>query len=196
MKREAVFAAVAALTFAVFAQESTLPDSDLNLDTPEEKVSTQDTQKREFAEWPAFFAIYEFPSTPDVVGLRVTVPYSTKQESVTGIDLGLWGRSQYFEGIQLNIARNDVKDRGAGFQIGLYNSIGQADSFALQAGLWNEVGFISGIQAGLVNLAGDMSGIQVGLINRCEDMYGFQVGLVNIIRAAEVQFFPIVNVGF
>ena len=128
--------------------------------------------------------------------MRITIPYSTKQESVTGIDLGFWGRSQYFEGIQLNLIRNDVKDRGAGIQVGLYNSITQADALAIQVGLWNEAGYISGIQAGLVNVASDVSGIQAGVINRCEEMYGFQVGLVNIIRSAQFQFMPILNVGF
>ena len=33
-------------------------------------------------------------------------------------------------------------------------------------------------------------------MNRSETMYGFQLGLVNIIRDAEFQFMPILNVGF
>ena len=196
MNKLAIFAMSAVLSAAIFAQEASLPDSDVNLDTPEEKTVANDTQNRQFADWPAFFAIYEYPETPDLVGLRITIPYSTKQESVTGIDLGFWSRSQYFEGIQLNLIRNDVKDRGAGIQVGLYNSITQADALAIQVGLWNEAGYISGIQAGLVNVASDVSGIQAGVINRCEEMYGFQVGLVNIIRSAQFQFMPILNVGF
>jgi hypothetical protein len=36
----------------------------------------------------------------------------------------------------------------------------------------------------------------VGIINRSETMHGYQFGLVNIIRAAELQFCPIVNIGF
>lgn len=196
MKKPMLFAAFAALTATVFAQEATLPDSDVNLDNPEDAVVETAPAPKQYAQWPAFFAIAEYPSTPDLVGIRITIPYSTKQENVTGIDLGLWGRAQYFEGLQLNLLRNDVKDRAAAFQAGLYNSAGMADMFAIQFGLWNEAGTLNGVQAGLVNLAGDIAGVQVGLINRCEEMYGFQLGLINIIRDAELQFFPIANVGF
>ena len=196
MKTSLMFAAFAALTVTVYAQESALPDSDVNLDNPEDAVIETTAAPKQYAQWPAFFAIGEYPSTPDLVGLRITIPYSTKQENVTGLDLGLWGRSQYFEGVQVNVLRNDVKDRAAACQVGFYNSIGMADLLGIQVGLWNESGCISGVQAGLVNLAGEMSGVQVGLINRTEEMYGFQVGLINIIRDAELQFCPIVNVGF
>ena len=53
-----------------------------------------------------------------------------------------------------------------------------------------------GVQFGLINVSGDSQGLQIGLINRSETMYGFQLGLVNIIRDAEFQFMPILNVGF
>ena len=196
MKKPAMFAALFALTATAFAQEATLPDSDVNLDNPEEAVAETSAAPKQYAQWPAFFAIGEYPSTPDLVGIRITIPYATKQENVTGIDLGLWGRAQYFEGLQLNLLRNDVKDRAAAFQVGLYNSAGIADLFAFQFGLWNEAGSFRGVQGGLVNLSGNMSGVQVGLINRCEEMYGIQVGLINIIRDAELQFMPIANIGF
>ena len=66
----------------------------------------------------------------------------------------------------------------------------------VQVGLWNEARSIGGVQAGLVNVVGDARGLQIGLINRAETMYGYQVGVVNVIRDAEFQFLPIVNVGF
>ena len=53
-----------------------------------------------------------------------------------------------------------------------------------------------GVQVGIINVSGETEGFQVGLINRSETMHGYQVGLVNIIRDAELQFFPIVNIGF
>ena len=53
-----------------------------------------------------------------------------------------------------------------------------------------------GVQLGLVNLGGEMQGFQFGLINRCETMHGYQVGLINVIRDAELQFCPVVNIGF
>ena len=52
------------------------------------------------------------------------------------------------------------------------------------------------MQAGLINVAGDAEGFQVGLINRAESLHGYQLGLVNVIRSAEFQFFPIINIGF
>ena len=94
------------------------------------------------------------------------------------------------------LSAGDVKDDLSGFQVGLYNSAGGCDMLGLQAGLWNETGHIRGVQVGLVNTAGEARGLQVGLINRCETMFGYQIGLVNVIRDAELQFCPIVNIGF
>ena len=148
------------------------------------------------ATWPAFIGVWEFPDTPDLVGFRLTIPWSSRQENVTGVDFGFWGRSEYFEGFQLNVLRNDVKDSCSGVQAGIYNSVGRGDLFGVQVGLWNESLSQRGIQFGLVNVSGDSQGLQIGLINRSETMYGFQLGLVNIIRDAEFQFMPVVNVGF
>jgi hypothetical protein len=146
--------------------------------------------------WPAFFAIAEWPQTPDIVGIRLTIPFSTRQESVTGIDLGLWGRSKDFEGFQVNVIRNDVKDTFGGFQVGLYNSVNRGDLFSIQAGLWNEAQSFRGLQIGLVNTSGDAQGFQIGIINRTETMYGFQLGLINVIRDAELPMMPFINIGF
>ena len=84
----------------------------------------------------------------------------------------------------------------AGIQLGIYNSVSRGDLFGVQVGIWNESLSHRGVQLGLVNVSGDSQGFQVGLINRSETMYGFQVGLINIIRDAEIQFCPFVNVGF
>ena len=129
----------------------------------------------------------------DVVGLRLNFP-SGQCDQVTGIDLGIIGRCQYFNGLQLNLVRNDVKDALAGVQSGLYNSAG--DAFGMQGGLWNETGTLTGFQVGLVNLADYANGFQIGLINRVEQMHGYQLGLINIIRGGDVPFCPILNVGF
>ena len=155
-----------------------------------------DAPRKNVALWPAFIAIWDFPETPDLVGLRITIPYSTKQENVTGIDVGFWGRSEYFEGIQANVFRCDVKDSFAGIQVGCYNSAARGDLFGIQVGLWNEALSYRGVQFGVINVSGDSQGVQIGLINRSETMYGFQLGAINIIRDAEFQFLPILNVGF
>ena len=110
-----------------------------------------DAPRKNVALWPAFIAIWDFPETPDLVGHRITVPCSTKQENVTGLDVGFWGRSEYFEGIQLNVLRNDVRDSCAGIQVGCYNSVARGDLFGIQVGLWNESMSHRGIQVGAVN---------------------------------------------
>jgi len=146
--------------------------------------------------WPAFFAVGEWPAAPEVIGMRITIPFSTKQETVTGFDLGLWGQCRDFEGLQVSVLRNEVKDTLAGFQVGLYNSANRADLFCIQVGLFNETQSFRGCQVGLVNKSGDGQGFQVGLINCTETLYGYQVGLINVIRDAEIPFLPIVNIGF
>ena len=187
MKKLFSLALVTAMAVPLFAQETVVND---------EVKPQREERKRESNVWPAFLAVCEFPANPDVLGLRLTIPFSTKQESVTGVDLGLWGRSLYFEGIQINLLRNDVKDDMSGFQFGLYNSIGNGQLLGLQVGLFNEANLMRGVQAGLVNLSGQTEGFQIGLINRAETMHGYQIGLINVIRDAELEFFPVINIGW
>ncbi len=144
--------------------------------------------------WPVWFAFNDVEDV-DVVGLRLTLP-SGQCEQVSGMDLGLIGRSQYYNGIQINLLRNDVKDELSGWQIGLYNTAGRCDVCGLQTGLWNESQTVFGFQVGLVNLADYAKGFQVGLINRSETLYGYQLGLINIIRGSELPFCPLLNIGF
>jgi hypothetical protein len=195
MKKLLTFVALAALAVHAYAEEEEAVEEESLTLAPVEV----ETPRKTAGIWPAFFVVGEIPSAdiaPDVVGLRLTIPYSSSQECVTGLDVAFWGRALMYEGLMLNVLRNDAKDRLAGFQIGLYNSAGAADSLAIQVGLWNEAGSLLGLQAGLVNLAGDAVGIQAGLINRCEQLYGFQVGLINLIRCGELTFMPLVNIGF
>lgn len=188
MKKLLAFVLVASMITSGLAEEATAADG--------AKRASRDEAKRESSVWPAFLAVGEFPAVTDVVGLRLTIPYSTKQENVTGIDLGLWGHSLYFEGVQINLLRNDVKDDAAGFQVGIYNSVGGGDLLGIQVGLWNEANSMTGFQVGIINVTGETEGFQVGLINRSETMHGYQVGLINVIRDAEVQFMPLLNIGF
>ena len=155
------------------------------------KASAASADKAPWPVWLAFNSVEDV----DVTGLRMTLPYG-KCESVSGIDLGIYGTSSYFEGIQLNILRNEAKDVLSGFQGGVYNTAGRADLLGVQIGLFNEARQIRGVQLGLLNLAEKIEGVQVGLINRAETAYGFQVGGVNVIRDSEIVFFPILNIGF
>jgi hypothetical protein len=187
MKR-LVFAALAAIVANVIVAQE--------IESAKDAAPAREERKQDSSVWPAFVAFCEWPAATDVVGIRFTIPFSTRQENVTGIDIGFWGRSLYFEGIQLNLLRNDVKDAASGFQVGLYTPVGRGDLVGIQAGLWNEALSMRGVQAGLGNIAGEAEGFQVGLINRAETMHGYQVGLINIIRDAEYQFCPVVNIGF
>ena len=183
MKKLLVVFCVALSFAAVMAQEAAA-----SAEAPEKAAPAEPPS------WPVWLA---FNSTKDidVVGVRFPFPYG-ECESVTGFDIGCFGRCRYFEGFQLNILRNDAKDALAGLQAGIYNSCGRADMLGVQIGLWNEARSIKGCQIGLINLTDTGSGLQIGIINRAECFYGFQGGLVNVIRENEFAFLPIVNVGF
>lgn len=186
MKKLIPLALLACLALPLVAQEE---------ETEEIKVA-QVAEKQQYTVWPAFFAICQWPRTSDVIGLRLTIPFSTSQENVTGVDLGFWGESLYFEGIQLNVLRSNVRDSAAGIQVGIYNSVGFGSMCGAQIGLWNEAVTLTGVQAGLINVAGEAEGFQIGVINRAETMSGYQFGAINVIRDAEVKFMPFVNIGF
>lgn len=144
--------------------------------------------------WPVWFAFNDEEDV-DIIGLRINL-FSGQCDQMTGLDLGFIGHSTTYNGLQLNLLRNDVTDVLAGWQIGLYNSCGRGDALGLQTGLWNESGAVYGAQLGLVNVAEYAEGVQIGLINRAEDMHGYQFGLINVIRGGDVPFCPIINIGF
>ena len=198
MKKLFPLALVAAFAIPLCA-EPAAPETEtdeLALDDDSSLAVQVDAPRKNSAMWPAFIGVWEFPETPDLVGVRFTIPWSTKQENITGFDLGFWGRSEYFEGVQCNVLRNDVKDSCSGIQCGIYNSVARGDLLGIQVGIWNESLAHRGVQVGIINVSGDTQGFQFGVINRSETMYGFQVGLINIIRDAEIQFCPVINVGF
>lgn len=132
------------------------------------------------------------PAT-DVIGLRLTIPFA-ESDSMTGLDIGFWGRSVNFYGLQMNVLYNKVEDRTAAIQLGLVNQVG--DMTGLQVGIWNESGYARGFQTGLINYSIDMRGVQIGLINYTNSAFGYQFGLINVIRGSEVPFFPGINIGF
>ena len=186
MKKSVIGICMALSIMASFAQEQQAPDGGNTTPPPKSQA--------EKASWPVWLALNSQKDI-DVIGLRLTIPYGSC-ESVTGFDIGFFGRARYFEGLQLNILRNDVSDIMAGVQVGIYNSSGRADLMGVQVGLWNEAHSIRGVQVGLINVADSVTGIQVGIINRSEALYGFQGGIVNVIRESEMPFCPILNIGF
>ena len=168
---------------AVFAQEAA--------PAPAPAAANASDTKAPWPVWLAFNSVDDI----DVVGLRLTLPYG-ECESVTGFDLGVYGRCRYFEGLQANILRNEALDVMAGRQACIHSTAGRADLTGLRVGLGNEVRSMRGVQVGIINVADSVQGFQVGLINRAESMYVFQIVGVNVIRESEIAFFPIVNLGF
>ena len=111
MKKLIYLSAVAVASFSLFAQEASDEASS------SQSAPAKAERREESAVWPAFLAVCQWPRSADVAGLRLTIPFSTSQENVTGLDIGFWGRSMYFEGIQLNVLRNDVVDGAAGGEV-------------------------------------------------------------------------------
>lgn len=181
MKKVLMALCMALACSAAFAQEA----------DPAVSASKSAASKASWPVWLAFNSVEDI----DVIGLRMTLPYG-KCESVTGFDLGIYGSCRYFEGLQVNILRNEAEDVLSGFQVGVYNTAGRADVLGIQVGLFNEARSLRGVQFGIINIADQVQGFQLGLINRAETAYGFQVGAVNVIRDSEFSFLPIVNIGF
>jgi len=140
----------------------------------------------------------------NVTGLRVGIPWGDN-ESVTGIDVGFYGKSTKMSGIAVNLVANIVTDRANAIQVACYNYAGSLSG--VQVGLMNRTGygalgwdtrlmFSACVQVGLLNVANDLRGIQVGLVNQADMLYGFQVGLVNVIESGTIPFMPILNIGF
>ena len=105
MKKLFPLALVAAFAIPLCA-ETAAPETEtdeLALDDDNSLAVQVDAPRKNAAMWPAFIGVWEFPETPDLVGVRFTIPWSTKQENITGFDIGFWGRSEYFEGLQFNI---------------------------------------------------------------------------------------------
>lgn len=144
--------------------------------------------------WPVDVSFLDWIHRPaDVAGLRLGLPYGIN-DSVTGIDIGLWGKSDYAWAIQINLLQNAVRDEMGGIQVGCVNDAGVLSG--LQVGLWNTAPTMQGFQIGLLNLADQAEGLQIGIVNRTEIMHGYQIGLVNVIRESSVPFAPIVNFHF
>ena len=144
--------------------------------------------------WPVDVGFIDWIHRPsDVAGLRIGIPYG-RNDQVTGIDIGLYGYSDYAWAIQINLLASVVRDEMGGLQLGCFNKAGHLTG--MQAGLWNTAATAEGFQIGLLNLADQMDGFQIGLVNRTELMRGYQIGLCNVIRESPVPFMVLVNFSF
>ena len=134
-----------------------------------------------------------FPAETKVMGLRLNLARGDNQD-VLGLDLGLVGKAERAEAIQINLA-NLVGAEFTGVAVGLFNQMGSVAG--LQAGLFNNVAHdMAGFQFGLFNVADDAAGFQIGLINRTVSLRGLQIGLVNLNADGPATFFPFLNAAF
>jgi len=145
--------------------------------------------------WPIDFGLVDLIHRPaDVVGLRLGIPYG-QNNSITGIDIGLYGQSEYAWALQFNLTSCQVRDEMGGLQVSLLNGAGHLTG--MQIGLWNVVTTsVEGFQIGLLNLADDVTGMQIGVVNRTETMHGYQIGLVNVIRQSPLPCTAVINFAF
>ena len=134
--------------------------------------------------WPVEVSCFDWINRPsDVAGLRIGIPYGVN-DSITGVDIGLWGQSDYAWALQFNLLTCQVRDEMGGLQVSAYNQAGNL--IGIQVGLWNRAPTATGAQIGLLNLSDQMNGFQIGIINRVEMIHGYQIGLVNVIRESPV----------
>ena len=144
--------------------------------------------------WPVDFSFVDWIYRPaDVAGLRLGIPYG-KNDSVTGIDIGLFGKADYEWAISVNALYSGVRDEMGGIQISCVNEAGHLTG--LQVGLWNQASTAEGMQIGVLNLADQVEGLQIGLVNRTELMHGYQICLINVIRESSVPFCVGANFSF
>jgi hypothetical protein len=153
-----------------------------------------------------------FPSTYDIYGLRLDLPFG-KNNSLYGIDFGgynwttsdtcggqigvVGNRAGNLLGVEIAAGLNWVDNEMVGCQIGLINRI-DATGNGLQLGLYNAGGEdFGGMQMGAFNRVGNMRGVQIGIANACGTLYGVQLGLFNFVSKANyLNFCPIVNASF
>ena len=155
-------------------------------------ASAFDTTVFQVGIWPSNFQIV--PDEINVSGLKLNLPFA-RNDSVTGIDLGLASSSKKTAALQVNVFINRNHEEYSGIQASLINLNGNANGVI--AGIWNVTDDKThGIEVGLVNSSTEFRGLQVGLINYTEMMVGLQVGLVNIITESRIPFFPIINFCF
>lgn len=155
-------------------------------------VSAFDTSPFQLGIWAPKFQVV--PEEINVSGLRINLPYGGNN-SVTGLDLGLAGSSNYASALQVNLIFNRAQEEFAGLQASLFNQAGCASGVSL-GGFNITDDKTRGIQIGLINSSMETHGIQIGAINYTEHMTGVQIGIVNIITQSVIPFFPIINLCF
>ena len=145
----------------------------------------------------------------NVYGMKLGLPLSGGEGSVSGVEFSLFGSStynvyglqfatlasaaKYVEGFQF-AALTCISKKLDGFQLSVVNVI--KDLYGVQLGAYNVVtNDANGAQIGAFNVAGAADGTQVGVINIATKC-GFQVGLINVIEDGWLPFCILFNYSF
>ncbi len=154
------------------------------------------------------------PADWDINGIRLNI-LSGEHNNTAFIDLGvlanfthgdmngmqiagLWNDvSGFATGLQIAGIVNRNSGYTAGFQLACfnYNNI-EAETHAIQIGLFNFTGDTEGLQIGVFNQSESMSGLQIGVFNLTNSMNGLQIGLCNVIRNSTMPVFIGLNMSF
>lgn len=140
----------------------------------------------------------------EVAALRLCLPYGNNP-AITGLDLGLWGRSDRAWGLQINLFANEVDEKMGGAQLAACNL--SEEVTGVQVGLWNSATTMSGVQCGglnftencdflqvgLGNFSTTMKGIQVGGWNNAPNYSGLQLGVINTTQSVEGYQIGLIN---
>lgn len=140
----------------------------------------------------------------EVAALRISYPYGSNP-SITGLDIGTWGRSDRAWGLQINLLANEVDEKFGGAQLAICNLV--EDATGIQIGFWNSATMLAGIQGGVLNYsenadflqvglgnsATTMLGLQLGAWNGAPNIAGIQLGLVNMSQNVEGYQFGLIN---
>ena len=104
-----------------------------------------------------------------IFGLKLNL-FNGENDRVRGLDLGVFGGSGDFVGVQVNVA-NYVQWKTVGLRIGAINDA--KDATGLAVGVVNLTdGLTEGVEIGAVNIGGDVLGLQVGVVNYCHRWWG------------------------
>ena len=129
-----------------------------------------------------------------VYGLRLSAIYGD-QDTVTGLDLGLFNHGNTLTGLGLGLA-NFSEGMVTGVQLGWLQFAGD-DLKGFQLGISNVVeGEVTGAQLGGANIAENGKGLQIGFWNVAKEMTGLQIGLLNFNDKGFLPIFPLFNFGY
>jgi len=140
----------------------------------------------------------------EVAALRLAIPYGSNP-TISGVDFGIWGRSDRAWGLQFNLLVNEVDEKMGGAQLAACNLV--EDATGIQFGLWNSATTLSGVQCGILNYsenadflqfglgnyATTMKGLQIGGWNNGPNFVGIQFGFFNISQSVEGYQFGLIN---